>query len=333
MRVYKGHRSAATCVAVSGDGSTAFTGSKDCSIIRWDVETGAKSKYHGARGRPHVHGHTAAVLSVALSPDGRYLASGSSDKTVRIWDLRLAPADAQVHCFQKHRDSVSALAFRLNSQQLFSGSFDRTINLYSLETTPMSCMQTLYGHQDKITGIDSCMQERAVSCGGDRSVRQWKIESDSQLVFKGNNSRSIDSVCMLSEDKFVTCSQDGSMSAWIPTKKKPCYTVSRAHGGYSKWLVSVGCVKFSDVIASGSNDGVVKLWKWDTEHKRGNALVDLETPLHVKGFVNGLAFSDDGGVLVAAVGKTHKHGRWGERTQGHHGLAAINLKPHLSQTV
>ena len=35
----RGHALSATCVAVSSDGRTAFTGSKDCSVLRWDLSS------------------------------------------------------------------------------------------------------------------------------------------------------------------------------------------------------------------------------------------------------------------------------------------------------
>ena len=38
-----------TCVALSADDASAFSGSKDCSIIRWDVETGKLLQMLGLR--------------------------------------------------------------------------------------------------------------------------------------------------------------------------------------------------------------------------------------------------------------------------------------------
>lgn len=38
----RGHKLTPTCVALSPDDATAFSGSKDNSIIRWDVETGKR---------------------------------------------------------------------------------------------------------------------------------------------------------------------------------------------------------------------------------------------------------------------------------------------------
>ena len=43
-----------------------------------------------------------------------------------------------------------------------------------------------FGHQDAVTGIDSLLRERAVTCGNDRTVRVWKVVEESQLVFHGH---------------------------------------------------------------------------------------------------------------------------------------------------
>ena len=65
---------------------------------------------------------------------------------------------------------------------------------------------------------------------------------------------------MLSEQLFVSGSQDGSLSGWKHDKKKAASLVPNAHGG--NWLSSVAALPQSDLLASGSSDGVVRLWKW-----------------------------------------------------------------------
>lgn len=50
----------------------------------------------------------------------------------------------------------------------------------------MGYVETLFGHQDFVTSIDSLRGETAVTCGGrDRTVRYWKIVDETQLVFRG----------------------------------------------------------------------------------------------------------------------------------------------------
>ena len=78
--VLTGHTSSVRSVAFSPDGKTLASGSRDKTLILWDVAS------RQPLGQP-LTGHTDTVVSVAFSPDGRTLASGSWDKTLILWDV------------------------------------------------------------------------------------------------------------------------------------------------------------------------------------------------------------------------------------------------------
>ena len=60
----------------------------------------------------------------------------------------------------------------------------------------MAYVETLFGHQDRITGVDAGVRERAVTSGGrDGTVRVWKIVEESQLVFNGKVTGYPISIC------------------------------------------------------------------------------------------------------------------------------------------
>ena len=74
---------------------------------------------------------------------------------------------------------------------------------------------------------------------------------------------------MLNEDWFTTGGEDGSLALWFAMKKKPAVLVPAAHGysaaGVPRWISAVGCLKQSDLVVSGSNDGAIRLWRADVE--------------------------------------------------------------------
>ena len=105
----KGHKLPVTCVALPGGapceestnasrGVHAYTGSKDCCIIRWELETGAKEIFKGQRNcfvtkgyggtSAHCGGHFRAVLDVCVAADEKMFFSAGADHTVRAWDPR-----------------------------------------------------------------------------------------------------------------------------------------------------------------------------------------------------------------------------------------------------
>jgi len=47
-------------------------------------------------------------------------------------------------------------------------------------------MDTFYGHNDDITGIDVIEGKNFITSGSDRQVIYWRIDEESQLVFNGH---------------------------------------------------------------------------------------------------------------------------------------------------
>ena len=138
IQLCKGHDLTPTCVALCGtNGEYAISGSKDHSVLLWDVERGQRictiaDTWKKEQPQDSASTRTSGeVLSVACSDDGRYCAVGKRDATVCIYDVRMANNNKQdtqlVKTFTGHKGPVTSLAFRTQSLQLFSGSDDRCI--------------------------------------------------------------------------------------------------------------------------------------------------------------------------------------------------------------
>ncbi|KAH7948099.1 hypothetical protein HPB52_018486 [Rhipicephalus sanguineus] len=292
--ILKGHKLSVTCVTVSQDGQHIFSGSKDCTIMKWCAKTGKKLfTVPGAKKNDDAKlGHGGHVLAISISSDGMYLASGCQLKVIFIWN----PSTMQrLHIFQGHRGPVMGLSFRTGSHQLYSCSGDRSVKVWNLDE--MAYVETLFGHQDAVTAIDSYTRERAVTAGiPDHAVFP--------LVF----SCSVDCAKMINEQHFISGADDGSLSLWSALKKKPTCIHHQAHGsqdGAPRWITAVASLRCTDLIASGSWNGEVKLWSSGEECKKLKEVASIP----VEGFVNALVFNSSGDVLVAAVGQEHRLGR------------------------
>jgi ribosomal RNA-processing protein 9 len=90
-----------------------------------------------------IQASSGEILAVTVSSDGRYVVSGGRDNFVRIYDERIN--NAEIKCFQGHRDAVTSLAFRKDTYTLFSGSLDRSIKHWDLNE--VAYIETLFGHQ------------------------------------------------------------------------------------------------------------------------------------------------------------------------------------------
>jgi len=107
IRVLRGHQLSITCVVITPDDAAIFSAAKDCSIIKWSVESGRKLHViprakKGAEGQPP--GHSSPILCMAISSDGKYLASGDRGKLILVWE---AQSCGYLYTFTGHRDAVS----------------------------------------------------------------------------------------------------------------------------------------------------------------------------------------------------------------------------------
>lgn len=93
--------------------------------------------------------------------------------------------------------------------------------------------------------------------------------------------------------------------------------MKNAHSG---WISSVAACKNTDLIASGSNDGFVRLWAY------GNHNLSEKAKIPVEGFINNLEISADGSKLIVAVGQEHKLGRWSVNKKAKNSVLVIKLE-------
>ncbi|MGQ0774632.1 MAG: nSTAND1 domain-containing NTPase [Pseudonocardiales bacterium] len=175
-----GHRGSVESMALTPDGHTLATASRDTTVILWDLTYPSRPQPLGSP----LDGHSKKVNSVAFAPDGRTLATGSDDNTVILWDLidpvqprQLGPP------LTGHSSPVNAVAFAPDGRTLATGSDDNTVILWDL-TDRAQLRQLgppLTGHTGPVTAMVLTPDGRTLITGSaDQTVIRWELADQAQ---------------------------------------------------------------------------------------------------------------------------------------------------------
>ncbi|OEH74180.1 u3 small nucleolar ribonucleoprotein complex-associated [Cyclospora cayetanensis] len=256
----RGHKLAVTCVALPGEGTGEgaasrhlYTGSKDCCIIRWDVDTGKKEVFKGqrncfgealtrAKGRGSgvgSGGHFRPVLSVCVAEDERVFFSAGADHTIRAWDPRASNEKCMFE-LRSHKGPVTGICLNGGSYdgagqgdaELLSCSADKSLKSWNIGCR--SVLNHFYGHATEVNCIDTLQPNKPITGGSDGTLRNWKLVQDTHTAFPPLGS-CVDSVAMLSPHLFCCGTQGGLLSLFNSGCKKPlaCVRVHQHDGSPS----------------------------------------------------------------------------------------------------
>eukprot|EP01083_Nonionella_stella_P090324 252353_1 len=333
VATFRGHRLSVTCMALDPTGEDGYmvSGSKDGSIIKWDLNTGERVKkvWHAWRKNKRLNkkeNRPKAVLALAISVDEKWLVSGGEDSLIRVWN---AQTMRYKWTFRGgHKGKVTGLAFsRDDKNTLFSTGSDRQIRVYDMNE--MGFAEPLYGHTLGINSIDTTSEDRCLTVSDDKTVRYWKLRTQSQLIFNNGHDECIDACCMMTPGRFVTGSQDGSIALWSTAKKHPLHKQTNVHqNAKCNWIVSLAAKHNADVFATGSSDGICKLFA-----VKNNTFTHLRSiKIPKAAFINAIKWSNKGNKIICAIGTEHRLGRWQHIKGARNGIAIIKLPVTLPQS-
>lgn len=330
-----GHTEEVHSLAISGDGKLLASAGADRRVGIWDIEKGTWVK--GFSG--HL-GHKDVVSHVAFKKGSNQLYSASFDRTVKVYDLTPGVM-GYVETLFGHQDHVLSLDALRGDVCVSVGARDKTVRYWKIVDETQLVFRG--GGRSRIREVlEGGLKGDEEGDGDDMDVDGGKRKREQQ---KSYIEGSLECVCMIDETTFVSGGDSGSLSLWSTAKKKPIFTQPLAHGlaemesategiiRTPRWITSLGCLRYSNIFASGSYDGSIRIWQLDHKLKSFslagtipavgivNSLQLLSPP---KEFVKHASWINHDSsnppeppspnshslLVVASLAKEHRFGRW-----------------------
>ena len=261
-----GHTERVLGVAFTPDGRQLISGSADHTIRIWDIDTGETTR--------RLTGHSGEVSSVVYDAQRKRIISSSHDKTIKIWS---AETGDNLFTIEGHRDLVREVAISPDGKLLASASLDHTVRIWDAEEA--TARLTLTAHQAPVTCVAfSPDSQRVVSGAFESSVKVWDVTTGDELLgwnpSSYGNRRLVLSVAFGPGGEFVA-----NASAHAKESALGCVELRDATSGklvkafWPHGQNDVRSVRFhpnGTHLASGADDGTVRLWSTQLEEAHLN---------------------------------------------------------------
>jgi WD40 repeat protein len=257
-----------------------ITAKRDDAKVLWDTGS-QKSLYLYVEGRKNKLTHRAPVL-IGLGKEWTVHFNQHLPTTLLM-------------TWQGDKESISLAAFNSNLS-IFASVTGNIIKLW--EVTTGKRLHTLKGHKDKVSSVVfSPKGDMLVSGSMDSTIKLWKASTGelistlgAELFFSAGHKKAVTSLAFTSNGKqLVSGGADKTVKVWEVSTGKVLHTLT----GHKDEITSIAVTTLYDnisVIASGSQDKMIKLWF--------NS-VPLYTLKGHEDTIQSLVFSPDGKLLAS----------------------------------
>ncbi|XP_075719506.1 WD repeat-containing protein 26 isoform X3 [Rhinoderma darwinii] len=238
----------------SNDGTKLATGSKDTTVIIWQVDPDT----HQLKLLKTLEGHAYGVSYLAWSPDDNYLVACGPDDCSELWLWNVQSGELRTKMSQSHEDSLTSVAWNPDGKRFVTGGqrgqfyqCDLDGNLLdSWEGVRVQCLWCL-GDGKTVLASDTHQRIRGYNFEDltDRNIVQ---EDHPIMSFTISKNGRLALLNVATQGVHLWDLQDRVLVRKYQGVTQGFYTIHSCFGGHNE-----------DFIASGSEDHKVYVW-----HKR-----------------------------------------------------------------
>jgi WD40 repeat protein len=255
IQTYSAHQAAVNALAVTPDGSVAFSAGKDGKVILWDSYSGDMLMT--------IPACQVAINDIAISPDGTLAATAGADGYVKVWDAQTGELITVLGAHSKAANTVAFTDLSGAEMRLYSGGDDGYIRGYSVDND-FALVQEWYANEGGVNAIIINQSGSFLFSGGvDGRVLVYSLFGGTResVIQAYENSEVLCLAFNSLENCLLTGGTNGEIRGWDATTGSMVKQV-RAHAGN---VNAVAWTSNDQYVLSSGEDGKVKLWNHDAE--------------------------------------------------------------------
>lgn len=278
-------------LAFSPDGQTLALAGDDRSVRLYDLGGGTTTT---------LGQHDSSAIAVAFSPDQSQVASVGADNAVRVWNTA-APGSAPL-VLQGHTSRVRGVVFLPDGQRLVTAGDDATLRVWNLEE-PAAEAVVLPGHESRVRFLALAPDGLYVaSASDDQTIRLWRTDAPAgaDRILTGHEANVLAVAFSPDGATMFSSGADNNIRLWDTTTFAQREVLS-GHSGRVRALALT-----PDLLASGSDDGTIRLWNLANLAAEPAVLADHDGSVRAVLFADGAetlySAGDDGIIRIWTVG-------------------------------
>lgn len=248
------HISLVESMAFSNDGKVLATGGYQ-EVKFWDPESGALKQT--------LTGFSDRVVAMHYSPDGKYLATGggpaTEDGEVKIFEA--ASLKPVVELKSPHSDTVLGVCFSPDSTKLATCGADKFVKVWEVPSGKF--LKSFEGHTHHVLDVGWKPDGKLLASGGaDMALKVWDYEKGEQARTQPNaHAKQITRLVFVGKaGLFLTAGGDATVKLWNVDNGGN----QRTYPGAADYLFAVAASADGKLVASGGEEGVLRIYNGDT---------------------------------------------------------------------
>ncbi|MGB0564892.1 MAG: WD40 repeat domain-containing protein [Spirulinaceae cyanobacterium] len=226
---------------------------------QWLITTGVDRQIHLWTLPDGEFAHTFAadfynLLALALSPDDRILISGGLDG-IRLWDLQ---SQRSLYTLTRFLP-VTQLALHPDGQTLISGTTQGVLQQWDIAT---GRSQPAWPAHDGSVKLLAFSPEGSifVSVGQDNAIHLWDAETGTKRHTLDNPEGTVGAIAFHPHEPLLLTSTQNQLYLWDWQTGEPLGNWTL----HTHWLTALHFSPDGQWLASGADNGEIKIWQWQS---------------------------------------------------------------------